>query len=82
MYKVRSFWTMVGFKFSLLSHKDLAMMQFGSTLLQSGTETQINIKPTVSYATKEAISTFAPKVRDCYVDGEANLTYLQVSYFH
>ena len=65
MYKVRSFWTTVGFKFSLLSHKDLAMMQFGSTLLQSGTETQINIKPTVSYATKEAISTFAPKVRDC-----------------
>ena len=56
------------------------MMQFGSTLLQSGTETQINVKPTVSYATKDAISTFAPEIRDCYVDGEANMTYLQVGY--
>ena len=58
------------------------MMQFGSTLLQSGTETQVNIKPTVSYATKGAISTFAPEIRDCYVDGEANLTYLQVGNFY
>ena len=58
------------------------MMEFGSTLLQSGTETQVNIKPTVSYATKDAISTFAPEIRDCYVDGEANLTYLQVSYLY
>ena len=72
---------MVGFKFSLLDHRDLAMMQFGSALLHSGTETQINIKSTVSYATESAISTFSPKVRDCYVDGEANLTYLQVDYF-
>ena len=73
---------MVGFTFSLLNHKDLAMMEFGSTLLQSGTETQINVKPTVSYATKDAISTFAPEIRDCYVDGEANMTYLQVNYFY
>ena len=58
------------------------MMEFGSTLLQSGTETQINVKPTVSYATKDAISTFAPEIRDCYVDGEANLTYLQVGHFY
>ena len=58
------------------------MMQFGSTLLQSGTETQINVKPTVSYTTKAAISTFAPEIRNCYVDGEANLTYLQVGYFY
>ena len=73
---------MVGFKFSLLDHRDLAMMQFGSALLQSGTETQVNVKSTVSYTTESAISTFAPKVRNCYVDGEANLTYLQVDYFH
>ena len=53
-------------------------MQFGSALLHSGTETQINVKPTVSYATESAISTFAPEVRECYVDGEANMTYLQV----
>ena len=58
------------------------MMEFGSTLLQSGTETQVNVKPTVSYATKDAISTFAPEIRDCYVDGEANMTYLQVGYFY
>ena len=72
---------MVGFKFSLLDHRDLAMMQFGSALLHSGTETQINVKSTVSYATESAISTFAPEVRECYVDGEANMTYLQVDYF-
>ena len=58
------------------------MMQFDSTLLQSGKETQIKVKPTVSYATKDAISTFAPEIRDCYVDGEANMTYLQVGYFY
>ena len=56
-------------------------MQFGSVLLHSGTETQMNLKPTVSYATKDAISTFTPEIRDCYADGEANLTYLQVGYF-
>ena len=64
---------------SLLHHKDLAMMQFGSVLLHSGTETQMNIKPTVSYATNAAISTFTPEVRGCYAEGEVNMTYLHHS---
>ena len=64
---------------SLLHHKDLAMMQFGSVLLHSGTETQMNIKPTVSYATNAAISTFPPEVRGCYAEGEVNMTYLHHS---
>ena len=64
---------------SLLHHKDLAMMQFGSVLLHSGTETQMNIKPTVSYATKAAISKFTPEERDCYAEGEVNMTYLHYS---
>ena len=54
-------------------------MQFGSVLLHSGTETQMNIKPTVSYATNAAISTFTPEVRGCYAEGEVNMTYLHHS---
>ena len=37
-------------------------MQFGSVLLHSGTETQMNIKPTVSYATNAAY------LRKCGID--------------
>ena len=52
------------------------MMRFGSVLLRPGTETQINVKPTVSYTTKSAISTFSPDIRGCYAESEVNLTYL------
>ena len=36
----------------------------------------MNLKPTLSYTTENAISSFTPEERGCYADGEANLTYL------
>ena len=65
-----------GFKISLHNHLDKPMIQFSSQLINTGTETQINLKPTLSYTTDDAISTFTPEERGCYADGEANLTYL------
>ena len=56
------------------------MMQFSSQLINTGTETHINLKPTVSYTTDKAISTLYPQDRGCYANGEANLTYLP--YYH
>lgn len=34
------------------------------------------MKPTITYLTKDAISTFIPEERDCYGKREVNLTYL------
>ena len=65
-----------GFKISLHHHADKPMIQFSSQLVNSGTETLINLKPSVSYTTDAAISKFSPKKRGCYKDGEVNLTYL------
>ena len=65
-----------GFRISLHSHLDKPMIQFSSQLVHPGTETQINLKPTLSYTTDKAIKSFAPKERGCYAEGEANLTYL------
>ena len=45
-------------------------------LVNPGTETQINLKPTISYTSDDLLSTFSPQERNCYVDREANLTYL------
>ena len=55
------------------------MMQFLSQLVNTGMETHINLMPTVSYTTETAISTMYPKTRNCYDNGEANLTYLPIS---
>ena len=52
------------------------MIQFSEQLIQPGTATQINLKPILSYTTDDAISTFTPNERNCYANGEANLTYL------
>ena len=52
------------------------MIQFSEQLIQTGTATQINLKPILSYTTDDAISTFTPNERNCYANGEANLTYL------
>ena len=65
-----------GFKISLHSHLDKPMIQFSSQLINTGTATQINLKPILSYTTDNAISTFTPVERNCYANGEANLTYL------
>ena len=54
-------------------------MQFLSQLINTGMETHINLMPTVSYTTETAISTMYPKTRNCYDNGEANLTYLPIS---
>ena len=54
----------------------MAMPQFGSVLLNPGTETIMNLKTTVSYATDGAISKFSPEPRGCYADGEMNMTFL------
>ena len=65
-----------GFKIALHHHLDKPMMQFSSQLINTGTETQVNLKPTISYTTEDAIATFSPNERGCYVESEVNLTYL------
>ena len=65
-----------GFKISLHHHQDKPMMQFSSQLIHTGTATQINVKPIISYTTNNAIGRFTPDERGCYANGEANLTYL------
>ena len=57
-------------------HSVKPAMQFSSQLITTGTETQINLKPKISYTTKDAISSLSPKERGCYADGEANLSYV------
>ena len=69
----------VGFKVALNHHLDKPMMQYSSQLISVGTETQINLAPTISYTTSDAISTLKPEERDCYANGEVNLTYLPYS---
>ena len=65
----------VGFKIALHNHLDKPIMQFSSDLLNPGSETQINLKPTLSKTTDDAISRFSPTNRDCYSDGEGQLTH-------
>ena len=64
------------FKISLHHHSDKPMIQFSSQLINTGTVTQITLKPTISYTTANAINIFEPKERGCYAEGEVNLTYL------
>ena len=59
-----------GFKISIHHHLDKPMIQFSSQLIFTGTETQINLKPSLSWTTDEAISKFAPLERGCFADGE------------
>ena len=66
-----------GFKIALHHHADKPMIQFSSQLINSGTETQINLKPTISNTSENAISRFSPEERGCYADLEMNLTYLR-----
>ena len=66
----------VGFKIALHHHLDKPMIEFSSQLIPTGTNTQINLKPTISYLTEFAISRFSADERGCYADNEVNLTYL------
>ena len=61
------------------NHLDKPMIQFSSQLIYTGTETQINLKPIISNTTEYALSTLSIDDRDCYAEGEANLTYLTYS---
>ena len=65
-----------GFKIALHNHLDMPMPQFSSQLILTGFETQINLKPSISETTEDALSIFSPEVRQCYAEGEKNLTYL------
>ena len=65
-----------GFKISLHHHKDKPMMQFSSQLIHTGIATEINLKPTFTYTTDDAIHRFSPEQRNCYANGEQNLSYL------
>ena len=65
-----------GFKLTLHDHRDKPMIQFSSQLIHTGTETQINVKPTITYTTDEAIGSLTHQERGCYTDSEVNLTYL------
>ena len=64
-----------GFKLTLHDHRDKPMIQFSSQLIHTGTETQINVKPVVTYTTDDANSLTYER-RGCYTEGEVNLTYL------
>ena len=65
-----------GFRVALMDPRDKPMMQFSSLYVQGGAEMQINIKPTVTYTTQEAIDKFDPINRNCYVEGENELILL------
>ena len=70
----------VGFKVALHHHSDKPMMQFSSQLILAGEESHLNLKPTLTYTTDNAISSLNPKERNCYAKGEANLTYHSYSF--
>ena len=65
-----------GLKLVLHHHTDKPMIKFSSQLISPGLETHINLKPTLSYTTNNAISMLSPEQRDCYTGGEANLNFL------
>ena len=68
-----------GLNIALHHHSDKPMIQFSSQLISTGLETHINVKPILSYTTKNAISMLTPKERNCYTNTEANLDYLPFS---
>ena len=70
-----------GFKISLHSHLEKPILQFSSELINLGTETQINVKPTITYTTDYTIDALKPEDRECYQNLETNLTYLKYEVF-
>ena len=68
-----------GLKLALHHHSDKPMIQFSSQMISPGLETHIDLRPTLSYTTKNAISMLHPSERGCYSTNEANLSYLPYS---
>ena len=68
-----------GLNLALHHHSDKPMMQFSSQLISAGLETHINLKPTLSYTTENALAMLSPGERKCYTSSEANLNYLPFS---
>ena len=68
-----------GLKLALHHHSDKPMIQFSSQMISPGFESHINLKPTLSYTTKNAISMLYPSERGCYSTNEVNLSYLPYS---
>ena len=53
------------------------MFQLSSESLNVGTNTQLNVKPTVTNTTEYTINHLKlPEARQCYADGEQTLQYL------
>ena len=65
---------------NLLSYCGLVDVKINASIkdfhVQMGSETQINVKPSIVYTTQSAIETFSPDERDCYADGEVSMNYL------
>ena len=53
-----------GLKLVLHHHSDKPMIQFSSQLISTGIETHINVKPTISSTTNNAISMLTPEDRE------------------
>ena len=70
----------VGFKLALHHHGDKPMFQLSSELINVGTNTQIQLKPWITFTTKDTIDKLTPDQRQCYADGEKNLTYLDLKH--
>ena len=51
---------------ALHHHLDKPLMKFSSDLLRPGTETQINLKPVITYTSQELLHDFSPEKRNCY----------------
>ena len=65
-----------GFNLVLVDQRDKPMVSLSSQIINTGTETQVYVKPLLTHTTDEAIAKFIPEERGCFADGEANLTYL------
>lgn len=66
-----------GLEISLNDHRDKPLMQFSSSYIRPGSETQINVEPTVTFTTEDAINILTPEERKCYIEGENNFTALR-----
>jgi hypothetical protein len=67
----------IGFNVALHHSGDKPMFQLSSESLNVGTNTQLNVKPTITNTTEYTINHLKlPEDRQCYADGEQTLEYL------
>ena len=66
----------LGIELSMLKETQKPLMQYSGQLIQMGAETQIVLKPQLTYTTEGAIEKFNPIDRGCVKDGETKLSYL------